>query len=63
MWMRVTLNETDADISVEPKSEYVGQRGGYVVRLGSNTKIDLTYPQARELFLSLQDALTLGAEE
>jgi hypothetical protein len=63
MWMRVTLNETDADISVEPKSEYVGQRGGYVVRLGSNTKIDLTYLQARELFLSLQDALTLGAEE
>jgi len=63
MWIRMVSKEIDAEISVEPKTEYVGQRGGYVLHFGSSTKIDITYPQARELFLSLQDALTLGVEE
>jgi len=63
MWLGVTVNDSDPVISVEPKTEYVGQRGGFVLRLGSNVKADLTYQQARELFLSLQDALTLGVEE
>lgn len=63
MWVKVIVKETEAEFSVEPKGEYVGQRGVFEVRLGSNIRADLTYLQARDLFLSLQEALTIGVEE